>query len=370
MPFEISMLAVISVVFIIAGIALKISAETGEMVLIEHMKADWKYRLPFHLKNNRYRGANRPSYQLLAILYYIIKSIVIIALCGYYYILAGVIIAIKWIWKTIGSLRSTETTNTGREDDLETIMHKITKDQEKNHVTVRAQPSYNTTHHEFAGQPAAVCENAISSLWNHGSEIAWKEALDYYYQILRVEELALDRYMESIDADEIAQMPVDAFYAFLYDEYFVWKYTAKNRLATTRKSLRWYMEENRLSELAGIQKSLFSADHEDIEKCLSIAAGIRGLGTAGASGLLSILFPKSFGTIDQYVVRALREVEGLPYEAELAKMNPDSLNIKNGALLIRILREQAARLNQKYNTDFWTPRKIDMVFWAFGRVRK
>ena len=89
---------------------------------------------------------------------------------------------------------------------------------------------------------------------------------------------------------------------------------------------------------------------------MSSATEIRGLGPAGASGLLSILFPESFGTVDQFVVKALREVEGFPYANELEKMNPESLSMDNSVLL-----------NQRFDTDFWTPRKIDMVLWSIGR---
>jgi hypothetical protein len=222
----------------------------------------------------------------------------------------------------------------------------------------------------FTRSPFAEGQNIISNLWNYGSEIAWHEALDYYYESLKGDEQALDRYMENIDADEIAQLSAVEFYDFLYNKYFVWKYTAKNRLATTRKSLKRYVDENKLHELENIQQRLFSSDRSNIAKCLTIAAEIRGLGPAGASGLLSILFPESFGTIDQYVVKALREVKGLSYTAELTKMNPDSLSIKNCVLLIQILREQAKKLNEKFDTNFWTPRKVDMVLWVIGRVRK
>jgi hypothetical protein len=97
MSAEIMTLLSVAIAFIIAGVALKVSAETGQMVLIEHLKADWTYRLPFHLRNNRYRGLSRPSYQLWVILYYFAKGIFIIALCGYYYILAGLIFVIRWI---------------------------------------------------------------------------------------------------------------------------------------------------------------------------------------------------------------------------------------------------------------------------------
>ena len=197
--------------------------------------------------------------------------------------------------------------------------------------------------------------------------MAWHEALEHYYELLNAETQELDNYMENVDANDIAHLSASEFYDFLYDKYFVWKYTAKNRLATTRKSLRRYIDENGLSELADIQKRLFWADHSNIGKCLSIATEIRGLGPAGASGLLSILFPEYFGTIDQFVVKALREVEGLPYATELAKMKPESLSINNGVLLIKILREKAKKLNENFDTDFWTPRKIDMILWAIGR---
>lgn len=96
MPVEIAVLLSISIAFIIAGVALKVSVETGQMVLIEHLKGDWTYRLPFRLRNNRYRGLSRPSYQLLVVFYYCIKAIIILELSVYYYILLGICIAIKW----------------------------------------------------------------------------------------------------------------------------------------------------------------------------------------------------------------------------------------------------------------------------------
>lgn len=207
----------------------------------------------------------------------------------------------------------------------------------------------------------------VNYLWNYGSEASWSEALAHYYELLKDEAQVLDKYMEHVDADEIAQLSVNDFYSFLYDKYFVWKYTAKNRLATTRKSLRRYVDENRMSELEDIQKRLFLAKHSDIRQCLSIAKEIRGLGTAGASGLLAILFPEDFGTVDQFVVKTLREVDGLSVATELTKMKPEFLSIKDGVLLTEILREQAKKLNKNFCTDFWTPRKIDMVLWAFGR---
>ena len=48
-------------------------------------------------------------------------------------------------------------------------------------------------------------------------------------------------------------------------------------------------------------------------------------------------------------------------------MNPESLTNNDGVILVEIMREKAEELNRNFNTDFWTPRKIDMILWSFGR---
>jgi len=85
--------------FIIAAFVLYVYIETGQMVLLEHLKDDWRYRIGDRLRNNRYRGASRTCYQMLVILWYIIKAFAILAFCGYSYILIGLYYLIKWIWE-------------------------------------------------------------------------------------------------------------------------------------------------------------------------------------------------------------------------------------------------------------------------------
>ena len=82
---------------------------------------------------------------------------------------------------------------------------------------------------------------------------------------------------------------------------------------------------------------------------------------------MAILFPQNFGTVDQFVVRRLQEINPPIYAADLNRMNPEGLKIKDGIILVNIMKEKAAELNAKFNTDFWTPRKIDMILWAYGR---
>ena len=69
------------------------------MRLLEIIRTDWTERLPFHLRMNRYRGLSRNCYQLLAILYYSYKAILLFCLSIYYFFFKGIWLAIKWIFK-------------------------------------------------------------------------------------------------------------------------------------------------------------------------------------------------------------------------------------------------------------------------------
>lgn len=210
--------------------------------------------------------------------------------------------------------------------------------------------------------------NEVSYLWNQGSKKDWDDALDHYWRAVSSENMELERVFESLNPNRLRGMRPERFYQFLHDEYFVWKYTAKNRLATTRMSLEKYRNEERMDELAAIHRQLFSFEHEDIERGLSIVKQILGLGTAGASGLLAVLFPTDFGTVDQFVVKALCEVQTLREHHQLMKMSPESLTVKDGVVIISVLRRKATELNRTFGTDIWTPRMIDKVLWAVGRV--
>jgi hypothetical protein len=92
-------------------------------------------------------------------------------------------------------------------------------------------------------------------------------------------------------------MNAEEWYHFLEDEYFRWKYTAPNRYATTTRLLRLYVETDALGELDLIRQRLLTLDPEDIGAGLDAARAIRGLGTSGASGLLALMYPRSFGTV-------------------------------------------------------------------------
>lgn len=203
---------------------------------------------------------------------------------------------------------------------------------------------------------------ALTRFWYHGTEDEWLSMLDQYDSL--VTDVELEERLARLDWREVKGMSAEKFYDFLYDQYYVWKYDAPNRLSTVRGYLKKQQENGSLDELERIKNELFAADRDDCLTMLKIAEQIRGMGTAGASGLLAFLFPDQFGVLDQYIVIALRKVERLPQHDALQKMPAMGMRTNDGVLLEEILRSKAAELNRKYSTGFWTPRKLDMVLWT------
>jgi hypothetical protein len=209
--------------------------------------------------------------------------------------------------------------------------------------------------------------NHSREIWNSTDPERWDDALKHYWVFVKPSNLDLEREINELDAEDVNRMNADGWYEFLKNKYFRWKYTAPNRYATTTKFLKRYREEGNLGALLQIKERLFTFDKDDIEAGLKIATLINGLGTAGASGLLAILFPVYFGTVDQFVVKALSCIPELPEVDRVRSMNPLSLNIRDAVVLIPIMRRKATELNDLFCADQWTPRRIDMVLWGCSR---
>jgi hypothetical protein len=216
-------------------------------------------------------------------------------------------------------------------------------------------------------EPASRIE--IADLWVSADAKAWDAELARYWSFVKPENLELERSLNILDLERLRRLDARGWYDFLKREYFRWKYTAANRYASTTKHLRRYLDENALGDLDQIRSRLLTLDTNDIRSGLKTATEIYGLGTAGASGLLSLMYPQKFATVDQFVVRALGQVNGLPEAPALARMKPADLTIPNGVLIIDMLRRKATDNNRVLRSDAWTPRKLDMVLWTYGRPR-
>lgn len=208
----------------------------------------------------------------------------------------------------------------------------------------------------------------LNELWWNGTKQQWNDALVYYWTLIKPDHIPVEKQFEKIGMKDIASLSTQQFFDFLYHEYFFWKYTAANRLVTTRRQLMRYQAEDRMDELKQIQTELVSFDTSDTLRGLEIAKQIRGLGVAGASGLLAVLLPQDFGTVDQFVVKSLTKIQGLPKHDRIVQMNPESLTLQDGQLLIQIMKEKAKELNRQFEIDEWTPRALDKVLWSKGRT--
>ena len=237
--------------------------------------------------------------------------------------------------------------------------------------TLPAANDRGSTREPFPAQ-APVADTKSQSdgtreMWNTNDPDLWQEALNGYWTFVKPSNLALEKEMDQLDAETVRLMDPRAWFGFLLEKYFRWKYTAPNRYASTTKMLRSYAANNELVALHAIKERLFAVDKDNIQQCLAIASSIRGLGIAGASGLLAILFPANFGTVDQFAVKALAKIPELPERDLIAAMNPESLKLNEGTILIRIMRRKADELNQVSSLVKWTSRKVDMVLWTCAR---
>lgn len=207
----------------------------------------------------------------------------------------------------------------------------------------------------------------VHKLWFSRNAGDWKAALDRYWALIQPRNLTLEQAMEHLDRERIRQLSPDEWFAFLHNDYYRWKYTAANRYATTTSKLKQKAATQAgRQELHQIKVKILEINPAHIRASI-VTAKLPGLGTAGVSGLLALLYPDSFGTVDQFVVKALREVPDLPEAAAITRMKPEGLTPKDGEILVGIMRRQAAVLTDELGTS-WRPRDVDKVLWTYGRA--
>lgn len=209
---------------------------------------------------------------------------------------------------------------------------------------------------------------STNKLWESNNEKEWLAVLNKYWDFVKPTHLEVEKEFDSFHSDKVKNMNPKQWYEFLYKKYFFWKYTAPNRYKTTTTQLKRYLgPDDCLDNLFKIKEEIFNFNKEDVSTGLKTAYKIRGLGPPGASGLLAVLFPSYFATVDQFAVKALLEVNSLPEKTVISAMNPNQIKIKDGVILINIMKEKAKVLNDKFQTSFWSPRKLDMVLWVSSR---
>ena len=203
----------------------------------------------------------------------------------------------------------------------------------------------------------------IQELWNASNPELWDQSLDRYWDFVQPEDKAFEHEMNELNPVDMKKLDAEQWYEFLKYKYFKWKYRAHWYKTTTDK-LDKHIEKYGLCSLLVIRDRVFKNSNGEVIEALRTVCDIGGLGVAGGSGLLSLLFPHMFGTVDQFVVKALREVDSLPEHEKLMQMDPENLNFNNGVILTNIMREKAKALNDIFCATSWTPRKVDMILWT------
>jgi hypothetical protein len=117
-------------------------------------------------------------------------------------------------------------------------------------------------------------------------------------------------------------MDSPGWYQFLHDEYFVWKYTARNRYASTTRQLRRYVDDNALDELDAIRRKLLALDTDDIRSILArLLCAKSGHATTGAEDAVLSSSQLSSSQIARrcFRVRQLRSANFLKVRSETAE---------------------------------------------------
>jgi hypothetical protein len=206
---------------------------------------------------------------------------------------------------------------------------------------------------------------SMVELWSSQDPSEWDYCEgELYDAAVKPENRMIERQLERPGLRErLALMDTDQFY------YFKWKFTVEPGRSGNAKALAGHVRDGTMDRVERVRRRLVKRVDDNVSASIQMMmgkhGGIRGLGVAGASGLLALVYPEEFGTVDVKVTEALQQV-GLP---QVARINPTAIKIEDAVIIIEIMRVKALELNRMFGANKWTPRLIDRVLWVAGRKR-
>lgn len=100
------------------------------MSVIQYVKYDWTVILPYRIIHNRYRGASRPSYALICLVYYSVKSLLILYFYGAFKFYKFILWDIwKWLWRR--SKKHEENNDNSKDQDVTDVTIERHDEQEE-----------------------------------------------------------------------------------------------------------------------------------------------------------------------------------------------------------------------------------------------
>jgi len=222
-------------------------------------------------------------------------------------------------------------------------------------------------------------EISLGSLWLSNEVSAWQDALAKYWNHGPVRaNIDVERHMDRLTAEERTAILSSggALVEFLDRWYYSWKFfaIAPYDIPKHQAKVRAEYAANP-AKYDAIARQLGALNPDNVEQCLKAVASrsIPGLQLSAASGLLAVLFPASFGTVDQHTLRALQTLDDdravwlrrhIPDPKTFFPANNNDQGRHAAKLMTQLYREKARELAQLDEETGWGPRRVEMVCYT------
>lgn len=97
----------------------------------------------------------------------------------------------------------------------------------------------------------------IGELWISKNEEDWVKYLNRYWDLIKPENLELERRMDKLDFRVVENMELDEFYEFIIEDYFQWKFTDSRWLNRNREHFSRYKNEKNLMNYQKLRMNYF-----------------------------------------------------------------------------------------------------------------
>ncbi|MCR5629587.1 DUF1759 domain-containing protein [Eubacterium sp.] len=200
----------------------------------------------------------------------------------------------------------------------------------------------------------------FSELYFSGNEDSWKEYEQEYYDFVDVQlEKEIER-IRSIDC-------IENFYSFLIDKLLKWSLISDFIYESNVKRLKEEYENDRnklnviFDKICEYVKKIENDSTEDytyISNGINLLTEIVGVGPVCSTSFLAIILPSKFGVVSRHIIEPMKEVysDVKEYKKVISKKQACELEIK--------LNEISRTINKRFDSNYWTPRKVDKVLWT------
>jgi hypothetical protein len=205
----------------------------------------------------------------------------------------------------------------------------------------------------------------IRDVWTSKDNSVWCSQIDAYWKhIEKQRKIALEEEMNNLNCQVISESSVGVWREFLATKYIPWKHKPGPFWRSIQtKFLAQYAAQEQQDLLATLKSRIFACTPEKTRDLLEIVDEIYQFDMPSASGLLSLLFPSHFGTVDRFAIQSLQRIEEFKDDTKVQRIDPKDISLDDAVHAISIMRVKALENNNLFGTDYWTARRIDMVLY-------